>query len=168
MQCDVSVLAQLCISDELDWDQWDYRQKSYSAFVQTKTVPFLFLENGIHPSHKQYIEQYSQSNALEAAVEQVIAPLLSHYSGYAVKLVLTKLLAGGVIRRHADYCVTLESVHRCHLPIITAPEVEFEVDGITHYFPAGTWREIDNQRLHEVRNKSNIDRVHLMCDVYVP
>jgi hypothetical protein len=165
---DVSALVELCSSPDLDWDSWDFRQKTYPQHKTTKTLPLLFLKNGNHPNQTELIEQYPQPPALEEAVQMCVQPLLDYFNGYAVKLMFSKLLVGGHISPHRDSGITLETIHRCHLPIITDPDVDFIIDGTVYNFPVGQWREFDNQRPHEVVNRSTIDRIHLMCDVYVP
>jgi hypothetical protein len=169
MTADVSALAALCDSADCDWDAWDFRQKKFPPHRSTRTVPFLFLQNSIHPSEQNLIEGFQQTPLLQSAVGSCIAPLMELFgaNSYPVKLMLAKVLAHGVIPKHVDSGVTLELVHRCHLPIITNEDVEFEIDGAVNYFAAGQWIEIDNQRTHSVRNNSEVDRVHLICDVYV-
>jgi hypothetical protein len=168
IKVDVSTLIELCSSPDLDWDAWDFRQATYPQHKSTKTLPFLFMKNKNNPAQTEFIEQYPQDPALEAAVQECVQPLLDHFGGYAVKLMFSKLLAGGHITLHMDSGITLETIHRCHLPIITDPDVDFIIDGTVYNFPVGQWREFNNQLRHEVVNRSTVDRIHLMCDVYVP
>jgi len=55
-----------------------------------------------------------------------------------------------------------------HLPVVTNDSVLFTVGGETKTLPAGELFEINNRRMHSVRNDSAEDRVHLILDFVLP
>jgi hypothetical protein len=101
---------------------------------------------------------------------------------YLVRLL--KLNAGGIIKFHTDEIVfnNTNNIIRCHLPIITHPNVLFKIGEplqkpapgysiwnakvIYEQFlePGYLWYTNVNC-LHSVENKSNIDRIHLVFDI---
>jgi len=53
---------------------------------------------------------------------------------------------------------------RVHVPIVTSPEVVFEIAGERRHLAAGTATEINNWREHRVLNDGAGDRIHLIVD----
>jgi quercetin dioxygenase-like cupin family protein len=57
------------------------------------------------------------------------------------------------------------SHNRMHIPIITHPDVTFQVGrDVKHLKPGEIWEINNNKKLHGVNNKSNIDRIHMLID----
>ena len=52
-----------------------------------------------------------------------------------------------------------------HIPLISHPDVKFTLDHKDYYLEPGHGYEINNQIIHEVRNESNIDRLHMIIDL---
>lgn len=78
---------------------------------------------------------------------------------------LMALQAGGVILEHRDSKASLEDgVTRLHIPVQTAPEVLFRIEGETVHFSAGHAWYLNASCLHGVENRSSQARVHLMID----
>ena len=50
------------------------------------------------------------------------------------------------------------------MPIQTAEEVTFTIDGESQVLRPGELWEVNNMRMHEVENASSIDRIHLIMD----
>ncbi len=104
---------------------------------------------------------------------------------YLVRLL--KLNKGGIIKYHTDEVVfkNTNNIIRCHLPIITDPNVIFKIG--TPILPPSRGYSIWNAEtvyeqflkpgyiwytnvncLHSVHNNSNIDRIHLVFDIKPP
>jgi hypothetical protein len=88
--------------------------------------------------------------------------------GYFVRATLVRLKAGGSIAPHQDNNFSLAHSHRIHLPIITNHQVLFTVGRDTMSLAPGDMYEINNRRMHSVRNDSEHDRVHLILDFVLP
>ena len=58
--------------------------------------------------------------------------------------------------------------HRIHLSIITNDEVWFTVGNETIHMREGELYEINNRRMHSVKNAGSEDRVHLIMDYVLP
>ncbi len=95
--------------------------------------------------------------------------MVEHYGpGYFLRLILTWLPPGKQIPRHSDSGYSFSVSHRVHMAIITDPAVKFIVnDAEKVMYPGELW-EINNFRPHEVKNGSQIDRIHLIGDWYNP
>lgn len=78
---------------------------------------------------------------------------------------LMALEPGGIIKPHRDEGASLEDgLTRLHIPIQTAPQVEFCIDGEYVHFSAGDAWYLNASCLHGVENRSQVNRVHLMLD----
>ena len=78
---------------------------------------------------------------------------------------LMVLAPGGVIKEHKDQGASLDDgLTRLHIPIQTAPEVLFYIDGQAVHFTAGDTWYLNASCLHGVVNASTQPRVHLMLD----
>jgi hypothetical protein len=102
-------------------------------------------------------------------VQPVIDQLLIHYppGGTVFRCQIANLVPGGQITRHMDVAPLLRMSHRIHVPLVTWPEVRFSIDDRDFKFDAGIAVEINNQMYHEVENRSQHDRHHLIFD-YLP
>jgi len=85
---------------------------------------------------------------------------------YLVRLM--KLKAGGYVAPHTDKLLN-ENVVRCHLPIITNPDVHFYIGNenkVDYNLEAGNLYYINAKNAeHYVENKSKFDRVNLVIDL---
>jgi hypothetical protein len=55
---------------------------------------------------------------------------------------------------------------RIHIPLITNPKCVFICDGVTLHMQAGKAYAVWVNTWHQIRNDSNEDRFHLICDFY--
>ena len=72
---------------------------------------------------------------------------------------------GGIIPEHVDEGKMLTTHHRIHIPLVSDPAVKFTLDHKDYYLEPGHGYEINNQLLHEVKNESNIARIHMIIDL---
>jgi hypothetical protein len=78
------------------------------------------------------------------------------------------LPVGKTIGPHYDYdCSFRYGVLRLHLPIVTHADVDFRIGGERMDWKAGELWYGDFQAEHEVENRSDTDRVHLVADVEI-
>lgn len=91
--------------------------------------------------------------------------ILQHFKCETCVVRLMALAPGGVIREHIDPGTNFEDgLARLHIPIITAPDVLFWLDGEpVHFAAGGTWYMNANCR-HRVENHSAVQRIHLVLD----
>lgn len=97
---------------------------------------------------------------IRAALAQFRCPL------EAVRLL--RLMPGGQIHEHRDYGlgIALGTV-RLHIPVITAADVEFYVDGMRVPMQQGECWYLDLSLPHRVQNSGKAERIHLVLDCSV-
>jgi hypothetical protein len=148
------------------WDIDKFRQTRHEVHRFTRSIIFCAMENGWVPGQKAVIRRENHAPPQLAGKVQACADrIAAHYSGTITRLVLAELAPQGVIAVHRDHGAGLTLVHRCHLPVVTNPGVQFFIDMIPHRLEAGTAYEFDNTRRHSVENHSAERRIHLLCDV---
>ena len=157
-----SIAEQIAAVSHEYWAKWNFRQTEYAVHSQTLSIPYQWLHNGISFDNIDLMETYEQDIKINLPVDA----LLKECPGTVVKLALVNLPAGHSIPEHVDGSHSLELVHRCHLPIISNPNVQFGIDSEVFYMQPGIWYEFDNTRPHFVANNSTQDRIHLLCDIY--
>jgi hypothetical protein len=80
---------------------------------------------------------------------------------------LMGLGVGGAVPRHVDTHYHWRTHLRIHVPIITNPQVEFTCGGETVHMAPGECWVFDSFRWHEVHNRGQERRVHLVLDTVV-
>lgn len=81
---------------------------------------------------------------------------------------LLRLAAGSSILEHTDVDLGYEDgMVRFHIPIVTSPLVEFHLGGQRIDMLEGEAWYMDFNQPHSVRNRADIDRVHLVIDGFV-
>ena len=142
-------------------DDWQFNKLRQEAFKDghgdTESIIFVFA-GGRH----KVTTPLAFNNAVHHAGEQI----RKHFGENAkiLTLMVVKLFAKKQIPEHMDGG-TLTRVHRCHLPIITHKDCEFYINKKKFSFTKGKVFELNNVMPHSVVNNSNIDRVHLICDI---
>jgi hypothetical protein len=148
------------------WDIDKFRQTKHEVHRHTHSIVFESLRNGWVPGQQIVIEKQDYAPPVLAEAAYTCARKIeAYYSGKIVRLVLAELAPRGVIVVHRDHGAGLVLVHRCHLPVVTNPDVQFFIDMIPHRLEAGVAYEFDNTRRHSVENNSDERRIHLLCDV---
>jgi len=89
-------------------------------------------------------------------------------NGYFIRANLVRLNPGGEITEHQDKNFSLAHSHRVHIPIVTNEGVKFTVGSETINMREGEIIEINNRRIHSVRNDGEAGRVHLILDWVTP
>lgn len=88
--------------------------------------------------------------------------------GYFIRANLVRLNPGGEITAHQDMNFSLAHSHRVHIPVVTNDDVFFTVGNQTINLKEGDIVEINNRRMHSVRNDGDDGRVHLILDWVTP
>ncbi len=78
---------------------------------------------------------------------------------------LMALYPGAEIKPHKDPgCSYTDGVYRIHVPICTHPDVEFYLEGERVMMEEGSCWYLDFSKTHQIINRSNQVRVHLVID----
>jgi hypothetical protein len=81
---------------------------------------------------------------------------------------ILKIPAGQNVAKHCDGDIfDLENgqIYRLHLPIISHPNVNFIINEKNYYMEPGKLYYANVFYPHEIRNNSDIDRIHMVIDV---
>ena len=163
---DVSdILAALPEPSDPLWDKFQLRQKRFKSHSYTRTIAIRWCELKDGKATPQVLDLLYAPEAFRNAANRCAEQFENYYGGSAVTLLLTELVPGQDVPMHRDKGAVLTQCHRCHLPIVTDPDVQFIVDGEVFHMEAGQAYEFDNVRLHGVKNLSNSARVHLISNV---
>ena len=154
------------ILPELDWSENTARQTLFKAHQNTTTVfitstaEVVKLWDGIEPLITSILSQH-----LYDIASPIIEELEQRFNSKVARSMLIILPSGKKISPHPDSGHYLMSVHRCHIPIQTNPEVMFTVGQTTINMQVGQGYEINNSKWHYVSNNGTTDRVHLLIDL---
>lgn len=176
---DISHLKSRVVAlSETDWNAYGARQKRFEVHKDTSTIPLLYDEDFRHENPTPS----PMYGALRNEIEPILTIVRRHYDtslaarrlqekngpAYPIRIILTRLSPGGVIPPHMDAGFSLTHAHRIHLPIVSRETVGFRVDGIDKHLAEGELWEINNRRVHAVRNLGSEARVHLIIDWVIP
>ena len=113
-----------------------------------------------------------RNNPLWDEWKDVLLPIMEQaakklgYRNYRFpRVMLAWLPASGEISRHSDGNAS-HYIHKIHVPLITNPETIFHVGGKARHLPVGEIIEVNNKRVHAVKNDGEQDRVHFIFECY--
>jgi hypothetical protein len=156
------------------WFEETGRQEVYPAHRKTQTIPLIFDPDMRHarPTYRPMFDRLHSSIAPVmdkiAAYYADIAPRDQAADPYFVRIILTRLGAGQSIGSHRDHGYSMARAHRIHYPIFSNPKAEFGIAGHIQHLPPGEIWEINNRKLHAVRNLGEEERIHLILDYVIP
>lgn len=155
------------------WQEYVRRQEMFAPHRQTHTVPLLFDERMPDTGRPTAWPRYAK---FEPLIEPVLVKIRENgpptakagSEGYFIRIILTRMAPGTVIPPHRDHGPSMLRCHRYHYAIITNPLVEFGIENTIKHCAAGEIWEINNRKLHAVRNLGEKSRVHLIVDYVMP
>ncbi len=144
------------------WLEDDIRQKSFEQHKQTRSLVMLFSTAWPNPTVEQRSGWKHFAEPAQALMDQIIA---AHYppGGRIIRAMAAKLLGGGRIALHKDAHPSFAAAHRIHVPLVTNPDVDFVIRGISHNLKEGAAYEVSNLDYHAVTNRG-ADRIHFIFD----
>ena len=81
------------------------------------------------------------------------------------RVMLARVPPGGDISGHYDGEAS-HYIHKIHVPLITNDKALFRVGQREMHLPAGQIFEVNNKRIHAVKNDGTTDRIHLIFECY--
>ncbi len=159
---DVTRIKKIISENNLDWDEFDFRQQKYHVHKETKTIPILFDES--FSLTKTETKHYNLFCNELSVIEQKLKDIIDE-DGYIFRAILVILPAGKEIKPHTDKGESLRVPRRIHIPIITNQDCYFTVGDTTKNLKEGEIWEINNSgQRHSVSNGGYTDRIHLIVD----
>jgi hypothetical protein len=163
---DISQIKKLV--NELTDQQWNEntsRQNSFKNHSHTRTYFLVNYDLGWIKNSPYEATILNPESPLWNSVKPLVEFLESYHDGKVGRVILPKLISGGIIDGHKDGGDYLESVRRHHIPIVTNERVSFSVGEEIVSMREGEVWEINNNFVHEVENPSEQDRIHLLIDI---
>lgn len=156
----------LATVEQLTEDDWrnykDRKRRGGIAAENTDTIPITY-----NPDQSStQIQRHKMFDVMEPHLVH-LTKLASDVFGQVEirQAMLTRLSAGGEIKRHRDRGPITAKSHRVHLGIKTNDQCFFTVGSETIHIPPGEAWAIDNVgKYHSVRNGGSTDRIHLIVD----
>ena len=107
-----------------DWDEFDFRQKSYKVHRNTETIPLIF-DTDFRSNNPTYLERSKlfeeELNMCKKIFSKVYGP------GLLIRAILVKLKANCSVDPHIDKGDSLKKCFRVHIPVITNENVYFNI-----------------------------------------
>lgn len=144
------------------WLQDETRQRSFEQHKQTQSLVVLFSNTWPDPAVEKRSGWELLSGPATVLMDQIIK---DHYppGGRVIRAMAAKLLSGGRIALHKDSHPSFAAAHRIHVPLVTHPEVDFVIRGVSNYLEEGVAYEVSNLDYHAVTNRGP-DRIHFIFD----
>jgi aspartyl/asparaginyl beta-hydroxylase (cupin superfamily) len=144
----------------LNWNEYEFRQKTYSVHSKTKTIPLMWDEQKTNINYWPTYELF-KSNISE--IELLLNTIIG--IGLIETAILINLPKNQKIDSHFDTGDYFLKRNRIHIPIITNEECFFKIDGEIKNMKEGeVWEINNNEKEHSVENNGNEDRIHLLID----
>ena len=167
-ECPVDGLAALLPdADDPVWDVHGDRQRRFQVHTRTRSIVFLIGRPtpGMIALPEPERLDYAPT-PLAAAAWTCGERVLRYFPGGRIqRLLLTELPAMTAIPPHKDGGMAMTDTWRCHVPVLTNPEVTFMIDERDYHLAPGRIYHIDNMRRHGVDNRGATRRVHLICNI---
>ena len=164
----IDLLKNLDKIKESDWITDSIRTRG-KTHAKIKTLPIRWSPEVLKQTKLTQIENNKFYDILD--FDKIEPQLLELYKqnygdGFIHKIILANMPPEWTIRKHADSGMSLMSIHRTHIPIITNPYVTFWVNHETNQMIEGEVWEINNAQRHSVNNEGLNWRLHLIVDYY--
>lgn len=160
---DVGEIQKIILNNNLNWDEYTYRQDTHDVHKETKTIPIIFNENllGEEKRHHNYNIFYNEINKISLCLSKI-----KNKKIIVKRFILINLPAGKKINNHIDNGKAFESTDRIHIPIFTNKNCFFTVGSEKINMGVGEVWQINNSgKMHKVENNGIHDRIHLLVDI---
>lgn len=149
------------------WEAEDAeKENAFEVFHSTQHVIMRFLADPADPRSWYELPIWS---VLEPTVAPVVDAAIRPYGFVAptiCKAMFARLRAGSGVDRHRDSALGNRLCHKIHVPLVSHPDCRFEVAGAWFHLAVGHAYEVNNVRPHAADNRSTVDRVHLVFEVF--
>ena len=161
-QIDLKEFIEFYESNNIDWDEYTFRQDRFVCFEQTKTIPIIFNEE-FSIDEIKFTKNYSQFEKPLENLSQQITNLIGE--GQIQSCILVNLPSKKFIAEHIDTMKFAKIFKRLHIPIQTNEECLFFIkDEVKNLKVGEIWEIANDEYVHWVENKGQTDRVHMIID----
>lgn len=103
-------------------------------------------------------------------MSEVVSTCYQNYGpGRFSRIQIAKMSSNSKVIPHKDHGLFFWWSHRIHLPLKTNEKIIFSVDGLEKNIKVGEMVEINNKKIHTVKNNNKVpfERIHAIFD-YMP
>lgn len=148
-----------------EWFLNTTRQDAFGVHKYTNSI-FIYDHDANWKKNTKYsIEKATNDEDMLNLISPIIKVLEEKHNGKVGKVLFIRLSSSKNIDKHVDVGDYLESIRRHHVPIITNDNVSFVVGNETKTMRIGEIWEVNNNKMHEVLNAGDDERVHLLIDI---
>lgn len=116
--------------------------------------------------HDQHESEDREAYKLLPEARALVMNLMHFVGGERLgRVMINKIAPGGAITPHADTPAHASYYTRFHIVLQSNPGVEFYTGDEQVYMETGSVWWFDNKQVHEVKNNSADDRIHMIVDV---
>ena len=155
-------------NDEAIWQREDeHKPNKFQVFKEsTMHVIFQFPVDLHSHQESRYSPLWEDWSSILQPVIELATASYGYHQGRTARIMLAKLASGRSVARHIDTSPSAVVPHKIHVPLVTHPRVRFLIEEGDYSLERGRAYEVNNRRPHEVRNESELDRVHLIFDYF--
>ena len=152
-----------------DWLKYNkVKPNRFGVFKNTtEHIVFRFV-NDIEKPKSGYFN-YNVFDEYESYLQKImdyVKTLYSYKNSEYSRIMLAKLYTGCEIDKHVDGNESAVEPHKIHIPIVTHDNCIFYCDDKSIHMKENYIYEVDNQKMHGVINSSDVDRIHLIIELY--
>lgn len=159
------------------WKEDTYlRDYPQGPFKQVESIMLRFPVKGVYETEaelKDHLSKYDQHENIDYPAYKILTEarvlvmsLMTRVGGERLgRVMINKIVPGGVIFPHADTPAHAEYYSRFHIVLQSQPGVVFKCADEQVYMPVGTCWWFNNKEVHEVINNSAEDRIHMIVDI---
>jgi hypothetical protein len=142
------------------------KENAFECFHHTRHIVFRFIQGS--RDHRVFYDR-PLWRAWEGQVMPILRQAVTAY-GFRdpvfPKVMLARLAAGYGIDRHTDGAGSNLYTHKIHIPLQTSEKAIFVVGDDAFHLREGIAYEVNNLRPHSVMNNGDLDRIHLIFEVF--
>jgi len=159
------------------WKEDTYlRDYPQGPFAQVESIILRFPPRTVHETEEalaQHLANFDQHENVDQPVfktlheaRQIVFNLMAAVQGERLgRVMINKIVPGGVIFPHADTPVHAEYWDRFHVVLQSAPGSNFRCGDEWVHMDTGEIWWFNNKLEHEVINNSGEDRIHMIVDI---
>lgn len=142
------------------------KENQYQVLHDTRHIIFRFIE-GNRDRQRFYSNPIWDlwQPLLMPVMEQAVRPYQFRRPVFP-KVMLARLVAGGVVARHTDGAGSHLYTHKVHVPIQTNDQAWINIGDRRFHLGPGHAYELNNLAPHSAENAGASDRIHLIFEVY--
>ena len=142
-----------------------YKPNNFAQLNDTQHVIFRYIGRYDHVYDFHDFPLWDEWKDVLLPIMEQAATSLGYENYRFPRVMLAKLHARGEISLHSDGAAS-HYVHKIHVPLITNSETIFHVGRQAKHLPAGEIFEVNNKRMHAVKNDGEQDRIHFIFECY--